>query len=307
MRSKYHVFIAYAGPDRELAKTLFAELAPRWRVFLDCETLPAGVAWDAELPMAQRDSLATLVLLTGNTPQAWYQREEIQAAIARARLPGNVHTVIPLICGDLVDVPYGLSRLVAIRWTSTSSLTEVVASLQRVIDQAVNFNGIPLPTEAPPDKSKYTTPGLFADLPGFLKRLLQFVSIEFRESSTRSLAAREAVASYVHALDRSLCAMSARFRIGENPVRECAELEMYILGKNEYLKGHLTEYEELELQHIMDAARAWPGLLERTIRDKRFDSDRELWLLEVESLAGRLAGLADLIRFQVVANNSAST
>ncbi|MGH9936906.1 MAG: toll/interleukin-1 receptor domain-containing protein [Blastocatellia bacterium] len=109
---KWDFFLAHAGSDTPVAERLYDLLSPRAKVFLDSRTLLLGDNWDEELPLAQRNSLVTVVLVSANTERAYYQREEIAAAIDMARKNKNTHRVIPLYWKDPLDaqpdVHYGL-------------------------------------------------------------------------------------------------------------------------------------------------------------------------------------------------------
>jgi hypothetical protein len=89
----YHFFIAHANTDKSEAELLYDLLAPNSRVFLDTRCLLLGDDWDKELPKAQKNSLITVVLLSSNSEKAYYQREEIVAAINLARQDEKMHRV----------------------------------------------------------------------------------------------------------------------------------------------------------------------------------------------------------------------
>jgi hypothetical protein len=104
-------FIAHAGRDTETAERLYDYLVSRCRVFLDSRCLRLGDNWDAALADAQRRSLVTVVLVSRNTGAAYYQREEVAAAIAFARKDGDSHRVVPIYIdtqSDDATTPYGL-------------------------------------------------------------------------------------------------------------------------------------------------------------------------------------------------------
>src|SRR5262249_33257464 len=97
MTFDWDFFIAHAGGDIEPAEALYEHLnGPVARVFLDKKNLLLGDNWDAKIAQAQRASLITLVLISGKTDRAYYEREEIAAAIALARENENRHRVIPV-------------------------------------------------------------------------------------------------------------------------------------------------------------------------------------------------------------------
>lgn len=106
---KFDFFIAHAGADLPPAERLYDLLQPS-TVFLDSRSLELGDDWDRELPLAQQTSMVTVVLVSSNTDRAYYQREEIAAAIALARKDDARHRVVPVYLDtrDESGVPYGL-------------------------------------------------------------------------------------------------------------------------------------------------------------------------------------------------------
>lgn len=131
----WDVFIAHAGADTGVATDLHRRLtAAGHRVFLDRECLLPGDAWDEALPAAQRSSAITLVLVSRSTDGAWYQREEIAAAIAQAREDRERHRVVPVyLDGALDEVPYGLRRLHGVLVTGDEGLGHVVARVDALL------------------------------------------------------------------------------------------------------------------------------------------------------------------------------
>ena len=79
--------------------------------FLDAARLRLGDNWDQQLAAAQRDSLITVVLVSQRTEAAFYQREEIAAAIQMARANPQSHRVVPvyLDAASGAQPPYGLT------------------------------------------------------------------------------------------------------------------------------------------------------------------------------------------------------
>jgi len=129
----WDVFIAHAGPDEPVARELYASLTPKMSVFLDSAVLLEGDDWDAELASAQKLSHITVVLVSRNTQEAYYQREEIAAAIAMARKSKDKHRVVPIYLGvaaDEVEVPYGLRLKHGIHFQGKAEALELVS--QRV-------------------------------------------------------------------------------------------------------------------------------------------------------------------------------
>jgi hypothetical protein len=104
-------FIAHAGKDSEAAKELFGLLSPTARVFLDSACLQPGDDWDRELSTAQAKSKVTVVIVSQYTEAAFYEREEIAAAISMARNEKQLHRIVPVFLGSrekAESIPYGL-------------------------------------------------------------------------------------------------------------------------------------------------------------------------------------------------------
>lgn len=119
----YDFFIAHAGPDIGAAESLYGLLTrARARVFLDSISLRPGDAWDDALPEALNSAGTTVVLISRRTEMAFYQREEVSAAIARSRLVPTVHRVVPVYLEVVDDVPYGLRRLHSLRAYGSAGL-----------------------------------------------------------------------------------------------------------------------------------------------------------------------------------------
>lgn len=107
---KWEFFLAHAASDVGAAEGLYVLLSPSARVFLDTKCLSPGDDWDQVLPQAQATSSISIILISPNTPKAYYQREEIASAIAMSRA-GN-HRVVPVYLqgwpSDPGHIPYGL-------------------------------------------------------------------------------------------------------------------------------------------------------------------------------------------------------
>jgi TIR domain len=127
----YDFFLAHAGPDAAQAEQLYDLLSAETRVFLDTRSLLLGDDWDRALPEAQRASRVTVVLVSGSTDEAFYQREEIATAIAMARADTTKHRVVPVYLdiapGD--SVPYGLRLKQGLLVSGPITLTQIVERL----------------------------------------------------------------------------------------------------------------------------------------------------------------------------------
>lgn len=139
---QYDIFLTHAGDDAQIAEKLYELLDPHLKVFLDSKTLIPGDDWEIVLPQAQRDSLVTVVLISPSTNNAFYQREEIAAAIALARDAPSTHRVIPVYLDDVLsskepsdNVPYGLRTKHSIKMQGTTTLDAVVQQLRDTLTQ----------------------------------------------------------------------------------------------------------------------------------------------------------------------------
>ena len=130
---RWDFFIAHAGPDGHFAQMLFEHLAAASRPFLDSKCLTLGDDWDRELQEAQRMAQVTVVLVSAHTPTAYYQREEVAAAIAMARDPEKKHRVVPLYLPgtspSAEEIPYGLRLKHGISVQSDSDFKAVAEKL----------------------------------------------------------------------------------------------------------------------------------------------------------------------------------
>lgn len=130
-------FIAHAGADKRTAEEVYDHLQSDSRVFLDSRCLMLGDDWDTELAAAQQKSLVTVVLISAKTEAAYYQREEIAAAIALAREDTKKHRVVPVFLdresGQDNKIPYGLRVKHGLTISSSFPLKSVAASLLNLL------------------------------------------------------------------------------------------------------------------------------------------------------------------------------
>lgn len=128
---RWDLFIAHAGADIEPARRLFGLLEPRLQVFLDAARLRLGDDWDEALAAAQRDARVTVVLVSQRTEAAFYQREEIAAAIQMARSDPLSHRVVPvyLDAESAARPPYGLTLKHGVRLAPGDDLAALADTL----------------------------------------------------------------------------------------------------------------------------------------------------------------------------------
>ncbi len=169
---RWDFFIAHAGADKAVAEYLYAFLAPESRVFLDSVCLEPGDFWDVEVPAAQKASFITVVLVSSNTGKAYYEHEEILAAIALAREEKERHRVVPLFLdtGPAVSgaIPYGLRRIHSLRigkdLTLFDSAQHLLAILRRRRANA-GISAAPPNPVSPPDMSDSGAAGILHQPP----------------------------------------------------------------------------------------------------------------------------------------------
>ena len=132
---EWEFFIAHAGPDKAVAEQLYDRLCQDARSFLDSRSLELGDDWDLRLREAQQSSLVTVVLISAHTEQAYYQREEIAAAIALARSDSG-HRVVPVYLNSEAatsdSVPYGLRLKHGITLSDSVGLKELQEALLKL-------------------------------------------------------------------------------------------------------------------------------------------------------------------------------
>ena len=144
-------FLAHAGADTSSAELLYDALVPHAKVFLDSRCLLPGDNWDEELASAQRAAFITLVLISSRTEQAYYQREEIAAAITMARRNRDQHRVVPVFLNgwpsDDQHMPYGLRLKHGLSVPDTGGLREAASRLLSLLGQLKDRTILPAPGE----------------------------------------------------------------------------------------------------------------------------------------------------------------
>jgi len=138
---KWDIFLAHAGADKSSAEDLYDLLNAHCKVFLDSKCLLLGDNWDEELASAQRMSLITVVLVSPRTEQAYYQREELAAAIGMARKDKDKHRVIPVFLDTQANgivTPYGLRLKHGLYLSKSNGLEGVAQSLLDLVTRLQN-------------------------------------------------------------------------------------------------------------------------------------------------------------------------
>lgn len=130
-------FLAHAGADLNVAKNLYQKLIQQTKVFLDAENLLPGDDFDRALPAAQQSSLISVVIVSPNTAKAYYQREEIAAALQMAREDPRTHRVVPVYLNakqiPTNTIPYGLRLKHSLYVPESGDFTEVEQRLLKTL------------------------------------------------------------------------------------------------------------------------------------------------------------------------------
>lgn len=163
-RYQWDFFLAHTGTGQELAERLYEQLARKSRPFLDSRSLQLGDDWDVELAKAQRAAAVTVVIVSAQTSRAYYQREEIAAAIALAREDRQAHRVVPVYLPGLdpvnADVPYGLRLKHGIHMRDLAEVPSIASRLLTLLEasQARTRTVVPT-TERVSSSSRDKPPG----------------------------------------------------------------------------------------------------------------------------------------------------
>jgi len=136
-------FLAHAGPDLNVARRLKRGLEPPAKAFLDDDNLTPGDAFDLALAEAQQASLISVVIISPNTQAAYYQREEIAAAIQMAREDPHTHRVVPIFLDATQlssrQMPYGLRLRHGLKVPATGDLGETSQRLLKTLAEMKKF------------------------------------------------------------------------------------------------------------------------------------------------------------------------
>jgi DNA-binding NarL/FixJ family response regulator len=141
MNDEWDVFIAHSSMDTAIARELFHHLKDHCRVFFDESNMRLGDDWHVLIPQAQRASRYTVVLVSSSTDRAYYEREEIVAAIDLARRDGETHRVVPVYLegSPPADVPYGLRLKHGVSLDRVTTIGSVAARLLEELNATPGF------------------------------------------------------------------------------------------------------------------------------------------------------------------------
>jgi diguanylate cyclase (GGDEF)-like protein len=136
----YHFFIAHSATDISKAIELYNLLTTRgMSVYLDAISMKPGDLWDEKLQESQSEALVTLVLISINTSNSFYQKEEVAIAIELSRQFNRL--VIPIYLEPILDqkhIPYGLKRIQSLFVTENKDLLKISDELVDLIQSMQN-------------------------------------------------------------------------------------------------------------------------------------------------------------------------
>ena len=135
---EWDFFIAYPSGNQDVADALCDQLEERHcKVFLDHRQLVAGDDWDQELPKALKSSRITVVLVSNDTDEAYYEREEIRLAINLSRDKVKNHRVVPVYLNEdakrTADEIYGLQLKHGLDWNGDDGAEQLGTELCEVL------------------------------------------------------------------------------------------------------------------------------------------------------------------------------
>lgn len=135
---KYHCFIAHSSRDNDDAIKLYNILDSYGvRVFLDSKSLELCDYWDNVLPTAQSESLITLLLISSNSHDSYYQSEEIARAINLAR--NNDRKILPVFL-EQCEAPYGLNRVQGFYISDNLTFNDLALKIVKLINRLYSDN-----------------------------------------------------------------------------------------------------------------------------------------------------------------------
>lgn len=172
---RWDFFIAYASSDRAAAESLYDLLSPPFRVFLDRRSLLPGEDWNSRISAAHNQTAVTLVLISSGTDSAYYQQEEIAAAIDLSRHAGSPHQVVPIFLDGLAEdsrLPYGLRLKQGISVPEAGSMAQVAQRLKTTLQQGLAMSAVEIQSRyqarAPVDQAVRLVPREDLDRNGLL-------------------------------------------------------------------------------------------------------------------------------------------
>lgn len=132
-------FLSHSGADKAEARILYDALTPPAKVFLDGVSMIPGDDFDISLPKALKGSLISIILISPNTEQAYYEQEEIAMAIQISRADPDTHRVVPVYINAVqslppASAPFGLTRKHSLYITNATDINETRQILLLILE-----------------------------------------------------------------------------------------------------------------------------------------------------------------------------
>lgn len=236
---EWDFFIAHDETESKLPRELYELLETKATVFLGAKNLILDEDWEIKLAKAQCDSLVTVILISVQTDNDFYNRKDVAAAIRLAREYDGRHRVVPIYMSSAAmsgSVPSSLRLKHGITLSREPILSDIVT---RLLNQLTQIQNASLPTVRIPSKDLTFTDDRNVDddkTKNVENSLLQYdLSREARK------ALNEALLSAYPKLDE--LTRMVRLELGENldAIVEKGTLKNTIFGLIEWAEatGHL--------------------------------------------------------------------
>jgi len=156
---EYHVFISYPHEEFDVAKEIYDLLSGRFKVFMDKYSIVPGADWTAEIVRAQQKSAMTIAIVSNNTKNACYEKDEITRAINLRK--HQKHVIVPIVVscdGSVPDIPFGLQNTQYILIDKNYDMAQVFAKItQAMRPNAARFGFSPgVDCYSPPEHTPST-------------------------------------------------------------------------------------------------------------------------------------------------------
>jgi hypothetical protein len=182
---RHDVVLMSPPVSRASARELYRLLLPDVKVFMAERPLGPGRV-DPQLPIAQRASCTTVILIARDVDDAWYLADEIARAIELHRASPEAHRLVPVLLEPDAPVPYSLEHVQAINAAAQGGLPGVAAWLRELVTW-IRGQDLPLPVVPTASACRHDHVRLYDRLSRLLPT--QFEQIVFLAQIERGLIA----------------------------------------------------------------------------------------------------------------------
>jgi hypothetical protein len=131
---QWDIFLCFAGKRQVDAQAFYGALSPHARVFFSPAQQDKLANWAAEIRRAQQKSDSTVVLVSVEGKDAYYQQEEVALGISLSRESGGAHKVIPVyLDGRPKATEWNLYGLHILQDVSVPEVGGINAAVDRVL------------------------------------------------------------------------------------------------------------------------------------------------------------------------------